>query len=340
MNSCSKIIQRAFSSTTKYKNITPLTLAHKKRRNEKITMLTAYDYPSALHVDRAGIDVLLVGDSVAMVELGYATTQPITLDEMLHHCKAVSRATNRPLLVGDMPFGSYEVSVEQALTNAQRYIKEANMDAVKLEGPRYSTISALSTNGVAVMGHVGLLPQSISTLGGFRAQGRTAQRAIQILEDALRIQDAGAFALVIECVPSIVAERITEALEIPTIGIGSGVHCSGQVLVYHDMLGMTSHPHHEQFTPSFCKRFAEIGIGEIISQSLEQYKKEVEESTFPDESYSPYKMQDGEKNKFKEILKLNEEQRKKAKEVVGKKWYELDEHEVLKLYGDDNDKKK
>lgn len=330
MNRCSRIIQRSFSA--KSKKVTPLTLAHKKRRNEKITMLTAYDYPSALHVDRAGIDVLLVGDSVAMVELGYATTQPITLDEMLHHCKAVSRATNRPLLVGDMPFGSYEVSIETALTNAQRYIKEANMDAVKIEGPKYSTISSLSKNGIAVMGHVGLLPQSISTLGGFRAQGRTAQRALQILEDALRIQDAGAFALVIECVPSLVAENITEALEIPTIGIGSGLHCSGQVLVYHDLLGMTSHPHHEQFTPTFCKRYAKIG--EIISQSLEQYKQEVTDGTFPNESYSPYKMQNGEKQKFQEILKLNESDRLKKREEVGKKWYELDEYEVLKLYGE------
>ena len=177
---------------------------------------------------------------------------------MLHHCKAVSRATNRPLLVGDMPFGSYEVSIETALTNAQRYIKEANMDAVKIEGPKYSTISSLSKNGIAVMGHVGLLPQSISTLGGFRAQGRTAQRALQILEDALRIQDAGAFALVIECVPSLVAENITEALEIPTIGIGSGLHCSGQVLVYHDLLGMTRYVYVLLFFAVLCMYLVSI----------------------------------------------------------------------------------
>eukprot|EP00586_Coscinodiscus_wailesii_P022875 CAMPEP_0172499360 /NCGR_PEP_ID=MMETSP1066-20121228/126176_1 /TAXON_ID=671091 /ORGANISM="Coscinodiscus wailesii, Strain CCMP2513" /LENGTH=304 /DNA_ID=CAMNT_0013273063 /DNA_START=28 /DNA_END=940 /DNA_ORIENTATION=+ len=297
-------------------------------------MVTAYDYPSALHVDRAGIDILLVGDSVAMVELGYPTTQPLTMDEMLHHCRAVSRSTSRPLLVGDMPLGSYEVTSADAIRNAHRFVKEAGMDAVKLEGARHcDTMRKIVEGGVAVMGHVGLLPQAISTLGGFRAQGRTAARAREIVEDALRIQDAGAFAVVIECVPENVARVVTEELEVPSIGIGSGRYCDGQVLVYHDLLGMSSHPHHESFCPKFCKKYADVG--NVISRALDEFREDVTGGVFPSEEYSPYKMSEGEKKKLEHLLMADKEERQRSKQEVNKKLLESDEYEVVGLYGQD-----
>ncbi|CAM9384049.1 unnamed protein product [Phaeothamnion confervicola] len=262
-----------------------------KRRDErKITMVTAYDYPSAVHVCRAGIDILLVGDSVGMVELGYDTTQPVTVDEMLHHLRAVCRGAKHPLIVGDMPFGSYEVSPAQALETAYRFVKDGGADAVKLEGGRNRAehVRKVVDGGIAVMGHVGLTPQAISVLGGFRAQGRTAVKARQLVDDALAVQDAGAFAIVVECVPAPVGAAITEALEIPTIGIGAGPHTSGQVLVYHDMLGMLQHPHHAQFVPRFCKRYA--SVGEEARKGLEAFREECESGVFPSPKYTPYEM--------------------------------------------------
>mmetsp|Transcript_17937 Transcript_17937/g.23221 ORF Transcript_17937/g.23221 Transcript_17937/m.23221 type:complete len:362 (-) Transcript_17937:286-1371(-) len=316
------------------KKVTAMSLASKKRQNMKITMVTAYDYPSALHVDRAGIDILLVGDSCAMVELGYPTTQPITLEEMLHHCKAVSRGASRSLLVGDMPLGSYEINDDEALRNAYKFLKEACMDAVKIEGggiKRAKTVKKIVDGGVAVLGHVGLTPQAISVIGGFRAQGRTAVKARSILDDALRLQDAGAFGVVLECVPAPVATAITETLEIPTIGIGAGPGTSGQVLVYHDLLGMLSHPHHKQFVPKFCKQYA--NVGQNIMKGLEDFKREVEDLSFPGEKYSPYKMSLDEEAAFKELLGTDVEERKQKLEEVSKRLKSADEYETLGLYG-------
>ncbi|EED94512.1 predicted protein [Thalassiosira pseudonana CCMP1335] len=314
----------------KPRKVTTLTIAAKKRRGHKITMVTAYDYPSALHVDRAGIDVVLVGDSCAMVELGFDTTQPITLDQMIHHCQAVKRgAPNRPLLIGDMPFGSYEYeNVDIALKNAYRMVKEGGMDAVKFEGgseSRAKIVRHVVEGGVAVLGHIGLTPQAISVLGGFRAQGRTALRARSLVDDALRLQEAGAFAIVLECIPANVAIAITQALDIPTIGIGAGGGCSGQVLVFHDLLGMTSHPHHEEFVPKFCKQYAKVGME--INDGLAQFKQEVEDGSFPGESYSPYIMMKEEEAIFDKLLKRDVEKERTTQDKV------MEEEESLSLYG-------
>lgn len=314
---------------------------HKKRKGKKITMVTAYDYPSALQVDRAGIDVVLVGDSCAMVELGYDTTQPMTMDQMIHHCTAVKRgAPNRPLLVGDMPFGTYEFEdLDVALRNSYRMVKDGGMDAVKMEGgseARAKTVRKVVEGGVAVMGHVGLTPQAISVIGGFRAQGRTASRARQLLDEALRLQDAGAFCIVLECVPSNVASAITETLEVPTIGIGAGGGTSGQVLVYHDMLGMMSHPHHAQFVPKFCKKYARIG--HEISKGLEEYRRDVEEGAFPGEEYSPYVMTEEERRAFDALLAKDAKERQVKHDEAAEKLKQADEYEQLSLYGDSNNK--
>ncbi|KAL3690633.1 hypothetical protein R1sor_004284 [Riccia sorocarpa] len=255
-------------------------------------MVTAYDYPSGVHVDQAGIDIALVGDSVAMVVHGHDTTLPVTLDDMLLHCKAVSRGARRPLLVGDLPFGSYEQSPQQAVDSATRMLKEGNMDSVKMEGgigSRVAAAKAISEAGIAVMGHVGLTPQAISILGGFRPQGRSSARALLVLEHALALQAAGCFSLVLECLPSPVAAAVTTALTIPTIGIGAGPSCSGQVLVYHDLLGMMQHPHYAKVTPKFCKKYALIG--EVINSALEEYQKEVTSGEFPSAAHSPYKLE-------------------------------------------------
>mmetsp|Transcript_23970 Transcript_23970/g.45103 ORF Transcript_23970/g.45103 Transcript_23970/m.45103 type:complete len:340 (-) Transcript_23970:1261-2280(-) len=310
---------------------TSLSLAAKHRRSEKITMVTAYDYPSALSVDRAGIDLLLVGDSVGMVELGMETTQKVTMDQMIHHCVAVSRGATNPMLIGDMPLGSYEVNDERALENAYRFIKESNMDGVKLEGCRPDTVRKIVDGGVAVMGHVGLTPQAISVIGGFRAQGRTAVKARELLDQSLALQAAGCFALVLECVPAPVAKVITEALTIPTIGIGAGPHTSGQVLVYHDMLGMTSHPHHEAFMPKFCKQYA--NVGEMISKGLEDFKADVEGENFPGEQFSPYKMSSDEEKLFLEMMDVDKEERESEKMKLDEQLRGKDEYEALNLYG-------
>lgn len=287
-----------------------------------------------------------------MVVLGYDTTQPVTMEDMLHHCKvlpppppllpqpqcqlhlqAVRRGAPSRFVVGDLPFGSYEVSVEAGLQNALRLVKEAGCDAVKLEGAgkyKLALVERLVDAGIAVMGHVGLTPQSIGVLGGFRAQGRTAVKARQIIDEALQLQAAGCFAVVIECVPAIVAKAITSALQVPTIGIGAGPAASGQVLVYHDLLGVMHHPHHAKHVPSFCKQYA--NLGEQIQSALLQYKHEVQAEAFPTAQYSPYNMSAEELAKFEALLAQDAEARASTSQQVDKKLREADEYEVVKLY--------
>jgi 3-methyl-2-oxobutanoate hydroxymethyltransferase len=248
----------------------------KKKKKQPITMLTAYDYPTALAVDQAGVDSILVGDSLGMVVLGYENTIPVTMEEMLHHCRAVSRGAKHPFLVGDMPFMSYQVSSEEAVRNAGRFLQEAGMDAVKLEGgrERAEDVKRIVGAGIPVMGHIGLTPQSVHALGGFRTQGKTAEAAKKLLEDALILQDAGAFSIVLEAVPSQLAELISDKLDIATIGIGAGVGCDGQVLVTHDLVGQF-----DRFTPKFVKQYA--NIHGVVLGAIESYKEEVESKVFP-----------------------------------------------------------
>ncbi|KAL2233848.1 3-methyl-2-oxobutanoate hydroxymethyltransferase 1, mitochondrial [Sesamum indicum] len=279
--------------------ITLTNLRQKVKRGEPITMVTAYDYPSAVHLDTAGIDICLVGDSASMVVHGHDTTLPITLDEMLVHCRAVARGAKRPLLVGDLPFGTYESSTNQAVDTAVRVLKEGGMDAIKLEGgapSRITAAKAIVEAGIAVMGHVGLTPQAISVLGGFRPQGRNIDSAVKVVETSMALQEAGCFAVVLECVPPPVAAAATSALQIPTIGIGAGPFCSGQVLVYHDLLGMLQHPHHAKVTPKFCKQYARVG--DVINKALLEYREEVMNGCFPSSAYSPYKISAGDLDGF------------------------------------------
>ncbi len=256
-------------------------LVEMKRRGEKIVMVTAYDAPGARLADAAGVDLILVGDTAAMVVLGHDSTVPVTMDEMLFLTKSVTRAARRPLVIGDMPFGSYQVSDEGALENAIRFVKEAGADVVKLEGagPMVSRVHAIVAAGIPVMGHLGLTPQSATALGGFKAQGRTAEKARRMLEDALALEAAGCFALVLEAVPAPVAARITEALEIPTIGIGAGADTDGQVLVYHDMLGL-----YEGRSPRFVKQYADLAAE--TRRALEEYVADVRGGTFPEERHT------------------------------------------------------
>ncbi|MCH7586746.1 MAG: 3-methyl-2-oxobutanoate hydroxymethyltransferase [Chloroflexi bacterium] len=268
------------------KKITIRTFAIKKKNNEKISMLTAYDYPMALAAERAEIDSILVGDSLGMVVLGYDTTLPVTMQDMLHHCKAVARGAKYPLLIGDMPFMSYQVSAEDALRNAGRFLQEAGMDAIKLEGgrERKKAIELIVSAGIPVMGHLGLTPQSVHQLGGFRAQGKTAVDATKLLEDALILQDAGCFSIVLETIPARLAGLVSETLEIPTIGIGAGVDCDGQVLVTHDLLGMF-----ERFVPKFVKQYSHLH--QEMVQAFTDYKLDVESRLFPEDEHS-FKMLD------------------------------------------------
>jgi 3-methyl-2-oxobutanoate hydroxymethyltransferase len=258
------------------KKITTLTFRRKKQRGEPITMLTAYDYPTALIADQAGIDSILVGDSLGMVVLGYPNTLSVTMEDMLHHCKAVARGSTYALLVGDMPFMSYQTSPQDALRNAGRFLQEAGMDAVKLEGghERLEAVQAIVAAGIPVMGHLGLTPQSVHQLGGFRPQGRDATAAHRLLKDALLLQEAGCFSIVLESVPARLAALISQRLEIPTIGIGAGAACDGQVLVSHDVLGLF-----DRFTPKFVKKYADLH-GEI-TRAFTMYKAEVESRAFP-----------------------------------------------------------
>lgn len=265
------------------KKTTILVLQEKKTRGEPITMVTAYDYPSALAADRAGLDTILVGDSLGMVVLGYDSTVPVTMEEMLHHCRAVRRGVqaNGPWLIGDLPFMSYQADRAEAVRNAGRLIKEGGMDAVKLEGGRAmaDTVVAITGAGIMVVGHIGLTPQSAAQLGGYRVQGKTAADAQRLLEDALALQAAGAVMLVLEMVPDRVAARISQALRIPTIGIGAGAGCDGQVLVLHDMLGIF-----DRFTPKFVKPYAALSA-EMV-RALAEYCADVAARQFPDAEHS------------------------------------------------------
>jgi 3-methyl-2-oxobutanoate hydroxymethyltransferase len=271
-------------------------VAEMKRRGDRIVMITAYDAPSARIADAAGVDLILVGDSAAMVVLGHDSTVPATMDEMLMLTRAVTRGAHRPLVIADLPFGSYHVSVEQALESAIRFVKEAQADAVKLEGagPMLARVRALTDAGIPVMGHLGLTPQTATMLGGFKAQGRTATKAVQLYEDALALQAAGCFSIVLEAVPSPVAARITEALDIPTIGIGAGPDCDGQVLVWHDLLGL-----YEGHAPRFVKQYADLAP--TIGAAVEQYATEVRDGTFPEEKHT-YSMTEEELALFEESL--------------------------------------
>ncbi len=260
----------------------PLTeLAEMKTRGQKIVMVTAYDAPGARLADAAGIDLILVGDSAAMVVLGHESTVPVTIEEMIFMTRTVARAARRPLVIGDMPFGTYQVSDEDAIRNAVRFVKDGYADAVKIEGagPSVDRARAISSAGIPVMGHIGLTPQSATMLGGFKAQGRTAEKARGLLADAQALEAAGCFALVLEAVPAAVAARITEALTIPTIGIGAGAACDGQVLVYHDLLGL-----YEGRAPRFVKRYA--SLAEEIRGALERYADEVRTGAFPEEQHT------------------------------------------------------
>jgi 3-methyl-2-oxobutanoate hydroxymethyltransferase len=267
-----------------------------KRRRDKIVMVTAYDAPGARLADAAGIDLILVGDTAAMVVLGHDSTVPVTLDEMLFLTRSVVRAAKRPLIVGDMPFGTYEASDEEAVHSAVRFVKEGGADVVKLEGagPSLSRVRAITAAGIGVMGHVGLTPQSATVLGGFKAQGRTAAQAQRLYEDALELQRAGCFAIVLEAVPAAVARAVTRALEVPTIGIGAGAECDGQVLVYHDLLGL-----YEGRAPRFVKRYAAVGAE--IRGALERYAAEVREGRFPEEQHT-YSIPDEELAEFEAEL--------------------------------------
>jgi 3-methyl-2-oxobutanoate hydroxymethyltransferase len=254
-------------------------LAAMKRRGDKIVMVTAYDAPGARFAEDAGIDVVLVGDTAAMVMLGHeGTTVPVTVDEMLFLTKTVSRQSRRPIVVGDMPFGSYQVSDEDAVRNAIRFVKEGRADVVKLEGA-VSRVRAIVEAGIPVMAHIGLTPQSATMLGGFKTQGKTAEAALKLVDEAHALEDAGAMSIVLEAIPAPVAARITAELSIPTFGIGAGPDCDGQVLVYHDLLGLT-----EGHLPRFVKRYA--NLSREIRDALEAYAAEVRSGAFPGEEHT------------------------------------------------------
>ncbi len=254
----------------------------RNRKNDTpIAELTAYDYPWAKVADTAGIDVVLVGDSLGMVVLGYPDTVSVTMDEMIHHTKAVVRGVERALVVTDMPFGSYNSSIPAAIDNATRILKEGRADAVKVEGgvSMAATVAAIVNAGIPVQGHIGLTPQTATSLGGFKVQGKSAQAAKQLLDDAKALEDAGCFSIVLEAIPAPLAQKITEAISIPTIGIGAGADCDGQVLVIHDLVGL-----YDRFTPKFVKQYTKIN--EPILEALRQYKAEVENRSFPTEAHS------------------------------------------------------
>jgi 3-methyl-2-oxobutanoate hydroxymethyltransferase len=263
------------------KKLTIQDIIMMKKNGEKISMLTAYDASFAGLIDAAGIDVVLVGDSLGMVLLGYNSTIPVTMEEMLHHCRAASKGVKRALLVGDMPFMSYQVSESEAITNAGRFLKEAGCDAVKLEGgtEMCDTVSAIVKAGISVMGHIGLTPQTASQLGGYKVQGKDAASARNLLQSARDLETAGAFSIVLECIPAQLSEAITKAVSIPTIGIGAGKNCDGQVLVTHDMVGMF-----EKFVPSFVKQYT--NLAPQIKEAVAAYHEEVKNGTFPDEEHS------------------------------------------------------
>jgi 3-methyl-2-oxobutanoate hydroxymethyltransferase len=260
--------------------VTAPSLARRKSRGEPIAMLTAYDFTFARIFDAAGIDVLLVGDSLGNVVQGHDTTLPVTLDETIYHTRLVARAAQRALVVADMPFGTFQISPEEALRNAVRCVKEGGAHAVKLEGgvAMAATIARIVAAEIPVMGHVGLTPQAVHRMGGHRVQGRSEDGAQRVIEDARAVQDAGAFAVVLEGMPADLAREVTRELAIPTIGIGAGVDCDGQVLVMHDMLGLSD------WTPSFVKNYAAIGV--TVAQAARRFAEEVRERKFPDPEHS------------------------------------------------------
>lgn len=250
------------------------------QRDERLVMITAYDYPQARSADAAGVDLMLVGDSLAMVVLGHPDTLSVTVDEMLHHVKAVRRGTERAVLVADMPYGSFHVGAERAVEAAVRFVKEGGAQAVKIEGDRPELVRALVAAEIPVMAHLGLTPQSLHRLGGFRVQGKSTEARRVLLEAASRLEEAGAFSLVLECVPADLAAEVSEELAIPTLGIGAGPHCDGQVLVYHDLLGLT-----DGTPPRFVRRYAELGAS--AREAIARYAADVREGRFPsaEESY-------------------------------------------------------
>ncbi|NLB89565.1 MAG: 3-methyl-2-oxobutanoate hydroxymethyltransferase [Syntrophomonadaceae bacterium] len=260
--------------------VTTSVIKDKKQKKEKITMLTSYSYSMAGLVEDAGIDMILVGDSLGMVELGYKDTLAVTMDDMVHHTKAVVRATNNTMVVADMPFLSYHISHEEAVRNAGRLIQEGGAQAVKIEGgtERAATARAIIDAQIPVMGHIGLTPQSVNQLGGFKVQGKDLETARKLIEDAKAMEEAGVFAIVLECVPTPLAKKITEELTIPTIGIGAGPYCDGQVLVINDVLGL-----YKGHIPKFVKQY--VNLQPIIVEALKAYKKEVEEGIFPAEEH-------------------------------------------------------
>ena len=279
----------------------PLTeLAEMKARHQPIVMITAYDAPGGRLADQGGVDLVLVGDSAAMTVLGHESTVPATMEEMLVLTRAVTRGARRPLVVADMPFGSFQVSDEDAVRNAIRFVKEAGADAVKLEGAgaMLSRVRAIVDAGIPVMGHLGLTPQSATMLGGFKAQGRSAEKALVLLSDARALEAAGCFSLVLEAVPAAVARRVSEELAIPTIGIGAGPDCDGQVLVWHDLLGL-----YEGRTARFVKRYADIA--DVIRSALEAYAADVREHRFPEERHT-YAMPEDELALFEQATPAQE----------------------------------
>jgi len=269
------------STQASMNKITTAVIRERKRKKEKISMLTAYDYPTALIVDEAGVDIILIGDSLGMVVLGYDSTLPVTMEEMIHHTKAVSRAVKHAMVISDMPFMSYHVSSEDALYNAGRFLQEAGAQGVKLEGGREvaEITRRITSAGIPVMAHLGLTPQSVHQFGGYKVQGKEEYAAKRILEDAKMLEEAGAFSLVLECVPAALAKEVTQSISIPTIGIGAGVDCDGQVLVLHDMLGMF-----EKFIPKFAKTYAHLNIQ--IKDAIIQYIDEVKKGFFPEKKHS------------------------------------------------------
>lgn len=262
------------------KKVTVPWVAAAPERGERLVMVTAYDFPQGRTADAAGVDLVLVGDSLAMVVLGHPDTLSVTLDEMLHHVRAVRRGVERALLVGDMPFGSFHLGPEQAVESAIRFVKEGGAQAVKIEGDRPEVTAALVRAEVPVMAHLGLTPQSLHKLGGFRVQGRTAEAREELLAAAFRAEEAGAFSLVLECVPADLAAEVSERLAIPTIGIGAGAGCDGQVLVFHDLLGLE-----ERIAPRFVRRYAQLGVAS--REAIAAFAADVRAGRFPspEESY-------------------------------------------------------
>jgi len=282
------------------KKVTILDLQQRKNKGIPLSMVTAYDYAAAVFADKAEIDIVLVGDSLGMVMLGLEDTVAVTMNEMLHHGRAVSRGAKYAFLVGDMPFLSYEVTTAEAIRNAGRFLKEAGMDAVKLEGGQEmaGTIRAIVNAKIPVMGHIGLTPQAVSQLSGFRVQGKTAVSAQKLLDDALALQEAGCFAIVLEAMPAPVARAISQRLRVPTIGIGAGVDCDGQVLVYHDLLGLF-----DRFQPRFVKQYA--NLSQTIVEALTAYREDVATRRFPAEEHT-YSMDAAEEAAFMEELEIGD----------------------------------